>query len=112
MSHHGVRLDDHDRPKPAGSEAVGQIPEGPIEPRQADLGSWSALKAFQPMMKSDDLDLQIGSPSEAGNEVVEKGTNDCVHALDAMACHRETPGFLGWMEFMGGTGHIVPVPAL
>ncbi len=55
------------------------------------------------MTKSDDLDLQISSPSEAGKEAVEKGTKDFVHALNAMAHHRETLGFLRRMEFMGGT---------
>ena len=56
------------------------------------------------MTKSDDLDLQISSPSEAGKEAVEKGNEDFVHALNAMAHHRETVGFLRRMEFMGGTG--------
>jgi hypothetical protein len=37
---------------------------------------------------------------------VEKGTKDCVHALNVMAHHRETPGFLRRMEFMGGTASI------
>lgn len=55
------------------------------------------------MTKRDDLDLQISSPSEAGKEAVENGTKDCVHALNAMAHHHETLGFLRRMEFMGGT---------
>ncbi len=58
------------------------------------------------MTKSDDLDLQISSPSEAGKEAVEKGTKDSVHALNAMAHHRETPGFPRRMEFMEGTAHL------
>ena len=78
---------------------------GRVELHQADLGSWPALKDFQLMTKSDDLDLQISSPSEAGKESVEKGTKDCGHTLNAMACRRETLGFLRRMEFMGGTGH-------
>ncbi len=55
------------------------------------------------MTKSDDLDLHISSPSEAGMEAVGKRTKDGVHALNAMAHHRETPGFPRRMEFMGGT---------
>ena len=102
-SHHGVRLDDHYRPKTAGPEAVEQNPEGSVELRQADLGSWPALKDFQLVTKRDDLDLQISSPSEAAQDAVEKGTKDCVHALNATAHHRETLGFLRRMEFMGGT---------
>ena len=85
------------------SQAVEQNPEGSVELRQADLGSWPALKDFQLVTKCDDLNLQVCSPSEAGNEAVEKGTKDCVHALYAMACNCETLGFLRRMEFMGGT---------
>jgi hypothetical protein len=103
-SHHGVRLDDHHRPKTAGPEAVEQNPEDSVELRQADLGSWPALKDFQLMTKRDDLDLQISSPSEAAQDAVEKGTKDCVHALNATAHHHETLGFLCRMEFMEGTG--------
>ncbi len=102
-SHHGVRFDNQHRPKTAGPEAVEQNPEGSIEPRQTDLGSWPALKDFQLITKRDDLDLQIGSHSEARNETVEKGTKDCVHAHNAMACNPGTLGFLRRMEFMEGT---------
>ena len=101
--HHRVRLDDRHRSKTAGPEAVEQNPEGSIEPRQAGLSSRPASKDFQLMTKSDDLDLHISSPSEAGMEAVGKGTKDSVHALNAMAHHRETPGFPRRMEFMGGT---------
>jgi hypothetical protein len=64
-SHHGVRLDDHHCPKTAVPEAVEQNPEGSIEPHEAGFSSRPALKDFQLMTKSDDLDLQISSPSEA-----------------------------------------------
>jgi hypothetical protein len=74
-----------------------------IEPRQAGLSSRPELKDFQLMTKSDELDMQISSPSEVEKEAVEKGTKKCVHALNAMAHHRKTLGFLRRMEFMGGT---------
>ena len=37
-SHHGIRLDDHHRPKTAGPESVEQNPEDSIEPREANWG--------------------------------------------------------------------------
>jgi hypothetical protein len=72
--------------------------EGSIEQRQASLSSRPALKNFQLMAKS-----------EAGKEAVEKGTKDCLHALNAMACHCKTLGFLRRMEFMGGTAQFFRV---
>jgi hypothetical protein len=58
------------------------------------------------MTKSHNLKQQGTAPPEAGYETVEKGTKDCAHALNAMACHGETLGFLRRMEFIEGTASI------
>ncbi len=55
------------------------------------------------MPESDDLEPQISSPPETAKEVLEKGTKDCVPALNAMAHKRKTPAFLRLMELMERT---------
>ncbi len=45
-----------------------------------------------------------GFASEVGMKALGKGTKGRVHALSAMAHHRETLSFLRRMELMGGAG--------